>query len=121
MITVKNNVAMSDIEGMKVRRISQPDTVCGALGVCKGETAEDFEEVAPEDVPLFTAAERKAKIVELIRERYDQDDENGILRQRDTKPEEFAEFNAYVEECKVRAVAELTARAANFPEDESEH
>lgn len=39
-------------------------------------------------------------IVDLIRERYSINQELAILRQRDTKPEEFAEYNAYVEECK---------------------
>ena len=40
------------------------------------------------------------KIVYLIRDKYTIDDELAILRQRDTKPEEFAEYNAYCEECK---------------------
>lgn len=38
-----------------------------------------------------------------IRERYSLSAELAILRQRDTKPEEFAEYNAYAEECKARA------------------
>lgn len=36
----------------------------------------------------------------LIREKYSQDEEFAILRQRDTKPEEFEEYNKYCEECK---------------------
>ena len=42
-------------------------------------------------------------IVSKIRERYTLDQELAILRQRDTKPEEFAEYNAYVEQCKLQA------------------
>lgn len=42
-------------------------------------------------------------ITESIRERYSINDEVGILRQRDTKPEEYEEYNLYVEECKARA------------------
>lgn len=38
----------------------------------------------------------------LIRKKYTQDAEFAILRQRDTKPEEFAEYNAYCEECKTK-------------------
>lgn len=49
----------------------------------------------------------KQMVVRRIRERYSQDDELAILRQRDTKPEEFAEYNEYVEECKVKLKAEL--------------
>ena len=36
----------------------------------------------------------------LIREKYTMDDGFAILRQRDTKTEEFLEYNAYCEECK---------------------
>lgn len=40
------------------------------------------------------------RIVNRIRERYSVDDELAILRQRDTKPDEFAEYNEYVEQVK---------------------
>ena len=43
------------------------------------------------------------RVVELIRQKYTINDELAILRQRDTKPEEFAEYNAFVEECKRKA------------------
>ncbi len=39
----------------------------------------------------------------LIRERYTLSNELAILRQRDSKPDEFAEYNAFVEECKAKA------------------
>lgn len=42
-----------------------------------------------------------------IRARYTISQEFAILRQRDTKPEEFAEYNAYCEQCKAEARAEL--------------
>lgn len=68
----------------------------------------EWEEIAVADIPPYTKGEYKAKIVELIRRRYDQDDETGILRQRDSKPDEFAEYNAYVEQCKLMAKDTLT-------------
>ena len=43
----------------------------------------------------------------LIRERYSIDDEMAILRQKDTKPEEYEAYNAFCEECKARAKAEI--------------
>lgn len=43
----------------------------------------------------------------LIRERYSVDDEMAILRQRDTKPEEYEAYNAFCEECKARAKREI--------------
>ena len=42
-------------------------------------------------------------VVEKIRERYTVDDELALLRQRDVKPDEFAEYNAYCEACKAEA------------------
>lgn len=42
-----------------------------------------------------------------IRARYTISQEFAILRQRDTKPDEFAEYNAYCEQCKAEAKAEL--------------
>ena len=43
----------------------------------------------------------------LIRERYSIDDEMAILRQRDTKPNEYEAYNAFCEECKAKAKAEI--------------
>ena len=40
------------------------------------------------------------RVVNRIREVYSVDDELAILRQRDTKPEEFAEYNEFVERIK---------------------
>ena len=40
------------------------------------------------------------RVVDRIREVYSIDDELAILRQRDTKPEEFAAYNSFVEKIK---------------------
>ena len=40
------------------------------------------------------------RIVDRIRQVYSVDDELAILRQRDTKPDEFAAYNEYVEQIK---------------------
>lgn len=42
-------------------------------------------------------------VSDMIRERYSVNTELAILRQRDTKPEEFAAYNAFAEACKVEA------------------
>lgn len=42
-----------------------------------------------------------------IRQRYSLSAELAILRQRDSKPEEFAQYNAYVEQCKAEVKQEL--------------
>lgn len=43
------------------------------------------------------------KVTALIRERYSINDELAILRQRDSKPEEFEKYNKFAEECKEKA------------------
>ena len=48
------------------------------------------------------------KIVALIRKKYNVNQELAILRQRDTKPEEFAEYNEYVEQCKSKVKSSFT-------------
>ena len=42
-----------------------------------------------------------------VRHKYSLSDELAILRQRDTKPDEFAEYNEYVERCKKEVREEL--------------
>ena len=58
-----------------------------------------------------TAEEKQAAYEEyvnkLIREKYTLSQELAILRQRDTKPEEYAEYNAYCEKCKAEAKATI--------------
>lgn len=51
--------------------------------------------------------EYEDKIVAEIRKKYTVNQELAILRQRDTKPEEFAEYNEYVEQCKAKVKTEL--------------
>ena len=40
------------------------------------------------------------RVVARVREKYSVDDELAILRQRDTKPDEFAAYNDFVERIK---------------------
>ena len=54
-----------------------------------------------------------ATVDKRIRERYSVSAEIALLRQRDTKPEEFAEYNAFVEGCKAEVKAELGIGGAN--------
>ena len=93
-------------EGKWLHRISTEAYFQRAI-MGKNGTA-DFEEV--DEVPKYTDAEYSERVNALIRERYDESRELSILRQRDEKPSEFAEYYAYCEECKTRAKAELSAR-----------
>lgn len=52
--------------------------------------------------------ERKGELIrEKVRAKYSIYDEIAIIRQRDTKPAEFAAYNAFVEQCKAEAKKEL--------------
>ena len=47
------------------------------------------------------------EVTRLIRRRYSLSNELALSRQRDKKPEEWAEYNAYCEECKKQVKAEV--------------
>lgn len=49
----------------------------------------------------------KQRIVDFIRQKYSIDDELAIQRQRYAKPEEFEQYNQFVESCKQKAYNEL--------------
>lgn len=55
---------------------------------------EDDAELQSDPIPY------EQRVVSRIREVYSVDDELAILRQRDTKPEEFAAYNTFVEQIK---------------------
>lgn len=60
----------------------------------------DMTEEESQNIELIPQPEYKERIVSRIRAVYSIDDEIAILRQRDTKPEEFAAYNAFVEQIK---------------------
>lgn len=68
---------------------------------------QDFNEDLTFSVEKYNARKQREKeklyvdkIVSKIRLKYSINDELAILRQATTKPDEFAEYNAYVEQCK---------------------
>lgn len=52
---------------------------------------------------------REQEIAAVINAKYTIDDQIAILRQRDTKPEEYAAFNAFAEEVKAKVTASRNA------------
>lgn len=103
MIEIKNNEVTST-NGRLIHRLGT-DTYFRRSTVLSTDTVEDFEEV--DRAPAYTTSEYEARVSELIRGRYTLDAELAILRQRDSKPEEFAAYNNFADECKSRARAEL--------------
>lgn len=65
-------------------------------GIYRDMTEEEIAQMQ-KDIPPVPYEQR---VVNRIREVYSVDDELAILRQRDSKPEEFAEYNSFVEKIK---------------------
>ena len=65
-------------------------------GTYRDMTAEETVEMQ-KNIPSIPYEQR---VVNRIRSVYSVDDELAILRQRDTKPEEFAEYNTFAEAVK---------------------
>lgn len=72
------------------------------------ERVPEWEEVSVDTLPAYSEAQYEERVTALIRERYSVSAELAVLRQRDTKPDEFAVYDAYAEECKRRARTELS-------------
>ena len=60
-----------------------------------------------EDIVTQNSTIYKKAIIEKVRAVYSIDDEIAILRQKDTKPEEFETYYNFVEQCKAKTKAEL--------------
>lgn len=65
--------------------------------------ARKNKEVNPKSWERFYETE----VIRRIRKRYTVDQELAVQRQRYRKPEEFAEYDAYCEECKAKVKEEV--------------
>ena len=64
---------------------------------------DEWEEADPADFPALSKAEYDAEVERLIALRYSYGKEIEVNRERDARPERYAAYLAYIEECKVRA------------------
>jgi hypothetical protein len=89
--------------------IPSPEEIPGKIPVMyyrNGAIVYEYEpipEIPIEEEHLIPEMTYEEQVVAKIRERYSVDDELAILRQRDTKAEEFEAYNAYAESCKEEA------------------
>lgn len=89
--------------------IPSPEEIPGKIPVMyyrNGAIVYEYEpipEMMVEEEHLIPEMTYEEQVVAKIRERYSVDDELAILRQRDTKAEEFEAYNAYAESCKEEA------------------
>lgn len=89
---------------IKVQSYPEPERIDGYNPVPyyrDGKIVYEYEAIPemPEEQPI-PEIPYEEQVVAKIRERYSIDDELAILRQRDTKPDEFEAYNAYAEQCK---------------------
>jgi hypothetical protein len=88
-------------------------------------TAKDpdaWEEIAVADIPPYNEAEYKARVEELIRERYTASDEFALINNvmanvTEKRQSEYAAYQAYREDCKVRARAILSDSKCDITND----
>lgn len=86
--------------------IPSPEEIPGKIPVMyyrNGAIVYEYEpipEIPIEEEQPIPEMTYEEQVVAKIRERYSVDDELAILRQRDTKPEEFEAYNQYAEQCK---------------------
>ena len=104
MLIVNDFDITTDSADCLVRRKGEL-TAHNAITFSPDDSLDDFEEVTNEEIAAEEAnkieeEKRAAAIRVRVRSRYSVDDELAILRQRDSKPEEFAEYNAFVEAIK---------------------
>lgn len=96
MITKQNNEIYST-EGKYVHIIGTNNYFKRGLAI--GLSVEQCEEV--DEIPNIRNEEDYGNQVnDLIRRRYSLSEELSLLRQRDSKQEEYQKYNAYCEECK---------------------
>lgn len=112
MVTKQNNEIFST-EGKYVH-IKNTDNYF-KRGLAIGISVEQCEEV--DEIPNIRNEEDYGNQVnDLIRRRYSLSEELSLLRQRDSKQEEYQKYNAYCEECKSKAKLELEQNKNTSPE-----
>ena len=116
MIRIENNQVFSDT-GKMVRRKGSDNYFRRSTSL-PGYSADMFEEV--DSVPAYTKGEYDHQVAAMVRERYSESEEFAIQRKMlnalmapaplgegeelsGPAVDEFAEYNAYVEKCKLRA------------------
>lgn len=99
MIVINNKEIYSD-ENKLIHRIGT-ETYVRRCTKLPNDTVDMFEEV--DELPKYTRQEYIEKVRELIKEKYQVEDEIALYRQKDVKVDEFLQYNNYCEECKVRA------------------
>lgn len=98
MIQITSTEVYSDSD-MFVHRIGT-DQYFRRSTLLNGDSVGSFEEVG--EIPIIDTGYGE-RVNDLIRQKYSLSEELAILRQRDSKPDEFIAYNEYAEFCKAEA------------------
>lgn len=93
--------------GKDVRKIIDEPAILPQDAYDEYEDIQVFIPYTEEELQRRKEREYPLLVEKYIREKYTLADELAILRQRETKQEEFNEYYAYAESCKERAKAEV--------------
>ena len=93
--------------GRSYKKVVDVPAVAAKAAYDEYEDVQIYVPYTKEELARITQNKYEQRVEQLIRERYSLSAELAILRQRDAKPVEFAAYNAYAEECKASAKAEL--------------
>ena len=96
----KSRIANNDKEALNLYLQMVGQTSDGSKTIVEDGDFYVLTDAEPMDEPTVSYEELVAS---KIRERYSINDELAILRQRDTKPQEYADYFAYCEQCKAEA------------------
>lgn len=102
--TFKESISMWSIdadEGKVLRRKGSEEP--SAIRQAMVTDPEQWEEADPADFPALSKAEYDSEVERLIALRYSYGKEIEVNREHDTRPEQFAAYLEYVEECKRQA------------------
>ena len=105
-----NKIIRAFVKGGKVLTTLQINGVFVSNPTIEQVLADGWGEYTPPTPePYVPTLEEvyKQRVVELLHERYDINDELAIQRKRDSDPEEFDRYYQYVEDCKQQAREEL--------------
>ena len=105
-------------DGYILHRIGNEDYPCITRASIATAQIDQWEELAVADVPRYTSSEYADEVERLIRERYSVSAELAILRQQAEKPDEYAAYYAFAEQCKRQAKENLNNRAEEGSDNE---
>lgn len=95
---------LEEVKIVEYPAVTKTYLTCDVVVIDRPQISEEEKAIALEKAKLKKYEEM---VEQLIRQKYNLSQELAILRQRDSKPTEFAYYNLYAEECKAQAKAKV--------------